>query len=331
MNSLTEIIEPTVRTLASVMKDRGEDLLVAILQHSSIDIRETSYDNWDGGTYGYTLHLRIAIDLYSKIQEDIESIEKKLLAKLEPLTRAYENEFLEGIIISPKLLELSPDSDNFTNETPLGIGTIKFWEPGYLRLFLTHLSNKRKMASDIQENLKIYGISAFVAHEDIEPTKEWQEEIELALSSMDALAALLTDGFIESKWCDQEIGVALGRKVLVIPLRIGIDPYGLIGKYQGLSLGDQNIDSLCHNIFSILLENSTTRVRMTTALVNKTCNSKSFSESKSTVSLLSQAAPNITPDMAAKLKQAVKDNRQVYDSFNVADKNKDPRGKTTGY
>jgi len=51
---------------------------------------------------------------------------------------------------------------------------------------------------------------------------------------MDALLALLTPGSNESKWTDQEVGVAVGRRVPVIPIRIGIDPYGLIGKYQAV-------------------------------------------------------------------------------------------------
>jgi len=42
----------------------------------------------------------------------------------------------------------------------------------------------------LQSSLRRFGISAFVAHVDIDPTKEWQDEIEAALFSMDALAAI---------------------------------------------------------------------------------------------------------------------------------------------
>ena len=51
---------------------------------------------------------------------------------------------------------------------------------------------------------------------------------------MDALAAILTPGFNESKWTDQEVGVAVGRGSLIIPIRKGMNPYGFIGKYQGM-------------------------------------------------------------------------------------------------
>jgi hypothetical protein len=46
----------------------------------------------------YTLYIQITIDLYGGIQDDTESIEKDLLEKLKPLTRAYVNEYIEGIL-----------------------------------------------------------------------------------------------------------------------------------------------------------------------------------------------------------------------------------------
>jgi hypothetical protein len=63
-----------------------------------------------------------------------------------------------------------------------------FWEPFHFRLFLNHLSSFKKKAGLLQTALRRYGISAFVAHVDIEPTKEWLDEIEAGLYSMDALA-----------------------------------------------------------------------------------------------------------------------------------------------
>jgi len=66
-----------------------------------------------------------------------------------------------------------------------------FWEPFHFKLFLSHISTFKKTTSLLQAALRTYGISAFVAHVDIEPTREWQDEIEAGLYSMDALAAKL--------------------------------------------------------------------------------------------------------------------------------------------
>ena len=53
----------------------------------------------------------------------------------------------------------------------------KFWVPGYFRLFISHLSPFKGTAAQLQTALLDFGITAFVAHKDIEPTKEWQDEI----------------------------------------------------------------------------------------------------------------------------------------------------------
>ena len=82
----------------------------------------------------------------------------------------------------------------------------EFWGDNSARIFISHLAANKAEASQLKEQLEQYGSTAFVAHEDIEPTKEWQTEIESALASMDALVALLAPGFKESNWCDQEVG-----------------------------------------------------------------------------------------------------------------------------
>ena len=323
MSSLTENIEDIVRTLAHILRERGQQLPVNILRNANIDIRETNYDNWNGGTYGYTLDLQVPVDLYAEIQDNVEAVEKDLLSKLKPLLRSYENEFLENVIIAPKLMKSASEVERTAEEDSIHIEQIKFWRQGYFRLFLSHISKHKVEASQIQKTLAKCAISVFVAHEDIEPTKEWQNEIELALSSMDALAVLLTEGFSESKWCDQEVGVAIGRKVLVVPIRAGIDPYGFIGKYQGIAGLSKETEELCSNVFDILAKHDTTKTRITTALVAKLCGAESFAESKTTVGLLSSLKENITPKMAEKLLAAAESNGQVYNSFGVVDKIKE--------
>jgi len=142
-----------------------------------------------------------------------------------------------------------------------------FWISEHFRLFICHLSSFKEKAGYLQRSLSKYGISAFVAHVDIEPTREWQMEIEAALSSMDALAAILMPGFKESNWTNQEIGFAMGRGVLVVPIIRGLDPYGFIGKYQGLSANGKSVDQVAEELFMILVSSSLTRSKMAVSLV----------------------------------------------------------------
>lgn len=148
-----------------------------------------------------------------------------------------------------------------------------FWEPHHFRLFLSHLSIYKKNVAALQSALKSYGVSSFVAHVDIEPTKEWLDEIEAGLFSMDALAAVLMEGFKESDWTDQEVGVAFGRGVLVVPLIHGQNPYGFIGKYQGLKTQGKTVSQVADEIFKILVGSPKTRGRMLTCLVDTTLQS----------------------------------------------------------
>jgi hypothetical protein len=148
------------------------------------------------------------------------------------------------------------------------VGDSRFWEAGHFRLFLSHLATFKASVARLQRALKPYGISSFVAHVDIDPTREWQLEIERALFSMDALVAVLMPGFKESNWTDQEVGVAVGRGVPVIPIMKGLNPYGFIAKYQGFDVGNRTVGEVARSVFEILLGNERTSNKMWTAFVD---------------------------------------------------------------
>jgi len=148
-----------------------------------------------------------------------------------------------------------------------------FWEQGYFKLFISHLAKYKKQASNLQKELKNYGIDCFVAHEDIKPSKQWQDEIENALGTMDALTAILRDGFKESNWCDQEIGFAVGTNKLIIPIRQGIDPYGFIGKYQAIQGKNTTVQEVSKSIFETISTHIKTKNHITLTLINLISNS----------------------------------------------------------
>ena len=69
------------------------------------------------------------------------------------------------------------------------------WGDGAFRVFISHVAKDKEFAASLKVSLERRGIASFVAHEDIEPMREWELEIERALFSMDVLVALLTEGF----------------------------------------------------------------------------------------------------------------------------------------
>jgi len=129
-----------------------------------------------------------------------------------------------------------------------------FWEEGYIRLFISHLSSNKARMSGLKLALSHWGICAFVAHEDIEASREWRDEVEAGLETMDILAAVVEPGFKESDWCTQEVGYALGRKVDIIPLRAGLDPFGFFGKYQGIQVKGKVPEVVANEIAQLLLK-----------------------------------------------------------------------------
>jgi len=160
------------------------------------------------------------------------------------------------------------------------------------------------------------GISSFVAHNDIEPTTEWQNEIEKALSTCEALVALLHPGFHNSNWTDQEIGYAMGRGVFVFAVRCGQDPYGFIGRFQAFNLGSKTSLEIAIELFDALRKGQQTKNRMSEALVELFVQSGSFAEAKKNIRHLE----NLTvwqPSFATRLRLALKNNSEVSGAFTV--------------
>jgi hypothetical protein len=197
---------------------------------------------------------------------------------LGPTANSYESKWVYGKDLlagaSPEILIRIADEleipHGFTVTTGLAVVESRFWEPSHFRLFLSHLSSLKETMGRLQSSLERFSISAFVAHVDINPTKEWQDEIEAALFSMDALAAVLMPGFKESNWTDQEVGVAIGRNVLIIPVMRGATPHGFVEKYQGMNAGGKTVAEVAEGLFGILLASPKTRSRMLTCLVDTT-------------------------------------------------------------
>lgn len=225
---------------------------------------------------------------------------KELLADVpdETILKLADELEIEHGFVAPRDLDLS-DS--------------KFWITGHFRLFLSHLSSFKVKTAQLQKALRAYGISAFVAHDDIEPTKEWQDEIEKALFSMDALAAILTPGFKESNWTDQEVGVAVGRDVLIVPIRKGLDPYGFIAKYQGMQGEGKTIGDVADYLFQVLGNHPKTKSRMAGALVEQILVSSEVSEANTKLDLLRRIG-SLPEKHLEKLRENVLENSKLAES-----------------
>lgn len=191
-----------------------------------------------------------------------------------------------------------------------------FWSSSSARVFLSHLASMKAATTQLREELSRFGISAFVAHVDIEPTREWQIEIESALASMDGLIALLAPGFKESSWCDQEVGVAIGRRLPIVSVRLGLDPYGFIGKYQAVQGAGKDQKTLARELYDSFMLNPSIGPKVTSALVKMLSESFSFAESGRLIALI-EKSPYLTTKHVALMQESVQKNGQVASSWGV--------------
>lgn len=126
------------------------------------------------------------------------------------------------------------------------------WQEGYVRLFLTHAALHRTFAGEISGELAIVGVDAFVAHDAMEITRPWQEQIERALNTAEVFVALVHPEFNASAWCQQESGWARGRGVPTFFVRMGADPLGFPGATQWPSCVHQGSKEVAARIISWL-------------------------------------------------------------------------------
>jgi hypothetical protein len=82
------------------------------------------------------------------------------------------------------------------------------WKPGHVRVFMSHASRHKEFLGKVADELAIFGIHGFVAHDTMKYSKPWQARIEQALRSMHAFVAIVHSEFNKSAWCHQETGWA---------------------------------------------------------------------------------------------------------------------------
>lgn len=151
---------------------------------------------------------------------------------------------------------------------------------------------------------------------DIEPTTEWQSQIETALSTCDALVALLHDKFHESKWTDQEIGFAMGRAIPVFSVRLGEAPYGFIGRFQAFNGLNAEPSKLAKELFESYRKNKQTSRKMAEVLIRLFEESGSFAEAKARIGYL-EGLEVWEPSFVKRIQSASESNSQIAYSYTV--------------
>lgn len=335
---LPGMVDRYLAVLNRLYERRDQSLLREIVVNGVVSIHEGwDYDNWDGGTYGHAITLTVPEDIFLRVFDNKDECERQIAEHINKLVHT-QNEHVARVFV-----EVEPaQADRWREETgvyrprmaPLSVSAEalkRIWGTERVRVFLSHKSSVRQNVSRLKQSLARCGIAAFVAHEDIEPTEEWQREIERALFSMDALVALLTEDYHESNWTDQEAGVAIGRGVPLIAVRLGLDPYGLMGRGQGLSgCVWEDTDNMAARVFQVLHKRLADNSRLFECALSAYATSTSFADSAWKVKQLLSIFDRLSETQVAHIVDACNTNNQNSHSFEGRDSLKPLLKKWTG-
>jgi hypothetical protein len=186
------------------------------------------------------------------------------------------------------------------------------WDSGAFRLFISHTSANATLAGQLRDYFAPWRCDAFVAHTTIEPTREWERVIEAGLSSCHALTALVTEDFVSSRWCDQEVGYCLARRVPIVPVRLGADPHGFIAKFQAARTGRGTAAAIADGIFRALARHAALRDLMVQPVVHRFATTRSFEGARANFPLLQELPAELwTRELVDITERAIEENSQL--------------------
>lgn len=268
-----------------------------------------------------------------------ESLAERPLAEINltlgefGLTTMYDPEYHDEPTLAYCMKQLSGAADGTLADIseyvrgdaaapPTSRPTVGVWGELPLRVFLSHIHAHRHFVGQVRERLRDgFGVDAFVAHDDIDPSKPWREAIKEGLGTCHAFVAFMHDGFHTSAWCDQEAGWALGRSVPIIPVRPagfnrGATMDGFLEENQDVLL-DKAVEDVprwtASQIVATLLRRTETHQLTVRSLGEAFVSSRSYGQTRTLWGIIA-AQPVIEPDTLRRLEYGVQTNSQVYDA-----------------
>lgn len=302
----------------------NNQILSKIIQNAHIHIDEETNCQYDDGEYfyGHDVILFLDLEILSEIQlQDQSNYCGKIQEDLNLASSSIKNEFIANVHFEQKD-ENYPEYQNsipIKNYAQPDPESVSFWKPNHIRLFISHRDRYKKEAQNLANILEKYGISAFVAHDTIEPMTTWQEEIMKGLQTMEIMLAFITDDFAESSWTNQEIGFALGRNIPIISLKLeNENPSGFIQIKQALKGNLTNLATSVPEIYNLIIE-SIGRERCKSALISEFLTSRSYAQALDLCNLMNKTINSLSNDEAEQIIHGFSNNSQLYGSVYLKD------------
>lgn len=182
--------------------------------------------------YGFIMNtIKSALGIYlqdtlnAKAESGLDAFDRKI----ERVRQIIDSEFLKDW-----------KNDLFNKYSDIATASLKSEE---IEIFFSYSHKDRLLAGKIASLLIEKGISVFLAHEHIEVSKEWRDEIFEHLKTANVLLALLTPNYKKSVWANQEAGYMFGKKacmpakiISLIVEETQIEKFGFLEAFQGFNL-----------------------------------------------------------------------------------------------
>lgn len=186
-----------------------------------------------------------------------------------------------------------------------------------MEIFISYSHLDKNLAGVVKDRLESTTLlEAFLAHEDIKPSNEWLDEILKQLEICHVFIPLLTENFNKSVWTDQEAGIAIAGKKLIIPFKFSVDPRGFMSRYQAIEIPDErDITHACYRVEQIIANKPVVGDLLKDRVIKKFAESGSFAEAANETDHLLRYEDFYTPEQVATIIKSVDYNNQIYLSF----------------
>lgn len=100
---------PIFNTAISLMRSRGQSEYCDLIIQAEVSVVNTEYDNWNGGTYGYTVSVNLPVKMYASLsKESVEVAEKTLAETLNEVNKGDDNNYF-AVQIAPVFTKADTD------------------------------------------------------------------------------------------------------------------------------------------------------------------------------------------------------------------------------
>ena len=168
------------------------------------------HQSWNNPEYEGTIN-KIFLECIKENKKSSEIMLNDILTKLD----ITKNQMSEIFNIKFKFIDTEPQNE---------INPV---------VFISYSSKDKVDFDKLTRALNEIGFESFIAKEDIKLSELWKNKIIKQLNESDIIIAILSDNFMKSNYCNHELGIAIHRNMLIIPLSIdNKESYGLFEKFQ---------------------------------------------------------------------------------------------------